>query len=231
MFEDYYDSCEPTAIESAYQEFVEKAKMLLKDEVKQKIGESKKVLEEANKIRNEYYDKKREYEKLIENQEGEIKKQVEKLKNEWIESLNLDLDVGQTVWTVGEFDTDSIICPHCKGKHSTVKIINGKENTSLCKFCSYDGRIYKKTYNIRQCKICCIEVRLLKRNNNVWEEDDSKNIENKITCIYVKGNCYQHSRKDIFIKEEDAEKECKEMNDKEEELFNSKIKGEPKNEE
>ena len=219
MFEDYYDSYEPTAIEGAYQEFVDKASTLLKDEVKQKIEESKKVLGEANKIKSEYFDKKREYEKLIGNQEKEIEKQIEQSKDEWVKNKGLNLDVGQIVWVIrkNDFPLKEIVCPHCNGKHNIEKIIDGRIFKSGCDICNWDGKICLYKYEVEQTNITSINIEISKG----YYGDKDKGWVFNTTVVTNLNKHYVVT----FIIEEDANKKCKEMNDKEEELFNSKIKG------
>ena len=116
---DYYDEeyYEPSKIEQAYQEFLDKAKECMKDDLAQQV---KKVEEDKNRVYNreeELAVKERELnerEYQINKKYEEIDSYQDKVIADWLSKFGVDLTPGQKVYTIGrkcvEYD-----CPRCNG--------------------------------------------------------------------------------------------------------------------
>lgn len=153
MYNDYYDDeCyEPSKIEQAYQEFLDKAKECMKDDLTQ---QAKKVEEDKNRVYNQEEElavKERE----LNEREYQINKKYEEIDNyqdkviaDWLSKFGVDLEVGQKVYTIG-WKYVVYDCPKCNGS----------------------GKIKATTEQGEQIEVTCPECGKYRRNGKKEKEE------------------------------------------------------------
>lgn len=228
MYDDYYDEeyYEPSKIEQAYQEFLDKAKECMKEDLSQ---QAKKVEEDKNRVSNreeELAVKERE----LNEREYQINKKYEDIDNyqdkviyDWLSKFGVDLTPGQKVYTIGRkyvvYD-----CPKCNGT-GKIKVTTeqGEQIEITCPECGKyyrSGKKEKDEYFIQTRYVDRIGIKIsigkkddykypisitmkggFKREDSYYEYDD--------VWLVEKLGSYDYrtvSRKDIYLTEEECQK-------------------------
>lgn len=181
-FDEYYDDeyYEPSKIEQAYQEFLEKAKECVKEDLAQQI---KKVKEDKNYV----YNKDEELtvkERELNQRELEINKKYDNLDKykedivlDWLTQNGLDLTPGQKVYVI---DNKYIkhTCPNCNGSGKiSVKDINNKNYEMRCPNCN-SGNIEEIRYLVKEMYVCNVSINVEISKTTDWK---------KSTQLFVRG--------------------------------------------
>lgn len=154
---DYYDEeyYEPSKIEQAYQEFLDKAKECMKEDLAQ---QAKQIEEDKNRVSNreeELAVKERELnerEYQINKKYEEIDSYQDKVIADWLSKYGVDLEVGQKVYTIVS-NNESYECPRCGGT-GKIKVTTekGEQIEVNCPDCVSNypkGKLYRKIYSIK----------------------------------------------------------------------------------
>lgn len=225
---DYYDDeCyEPSKIEQAYQEFLDKTKECMKEDLAQQV---KKVEEDKNRVYNreeELAVKERELnerEYQINKKYDEIDKYQDKVIYNWLSKFGVDLTPGQKVYTIG-WKRVVYDCPKCNGtgkiKATTEQ---GEQIEVTCPECGAyhrSGKKEKDEYFIQTRYVYKIGIKII-----IGEKDDySHPISIKMKGGFAREDSYYEyddvwlvetlgsydyrtaSRKDIYLTEEECQK-------------------------
>lgn len=227
MYDDYYDEeyYESTKIEQAYQEFLDKAKECMKEDLAQ---QAKKVEEDKNRVSNreeELAVKERELnerEHQIDKKYEEIDSYQDKVIYDWLSKFGVDLKPGQKVYTIDkkcvEYD-----CPRCNGAGKiNVTTEQGEQMKITCPECGKyykSGKKRKYEYFIQTRYVYSVDIYIsIQRMNNrkhpieitmhgghkkedYYGYDDILLVEKLGSCDYRAA-----SREDIYLTEEECQK-------------------------
>lgn len=133
-YENYYN--EPSEVDELFNEFSEKLKTMLKNEVVEnakKYDVNKYEIKTAMSIANGL---KEEYEKKLEELNNEISKAAQEQHNKWLEKLlHTDIKPGDTVYKVYSNGYTYLTCPYCE--NGKVKLTLGDKVESVnCPICN-----------------------------------------------------------------------------------------------
>ena len=227
-YDDYYDEeyYESSKIEQAYQEFLDKTKECMKDDLAQ---QAKKVEEDKNRVYNreeELAVKERELnerERQIDKKYEEIDNYQDKVIADWLSKFGVDLKVGQKVYTIG-WKFTVYDCPRCNGT-GKIKVTTeqGEQIEITCPECGKyrrNGKKEKEEYFIQTRYVDRIGIKIsigekddykypisismkggFKRENSYYEYDDVWLVEKPGSYDYRTA-----SRKDIYLTEEECQK-------------------------
>lgn len=227
-YDDYYDEeyYEPSKIEQAYQEFLDRAKECMKEDLAQK---AKQVEEDKNHVSNreeELAVKERELnerEYQINKKYEEIDSYQDKVIADWLSKYGVDLELGQKVYTIG-WKCTVYDCPKCNGTGKIKATTEQGEQIEVtcpeCGKCHRSGKKEKDEYFIQTRYVYKIDIKIsigkkddykypisismkggFKREDSYYEYDDVWLVEKPGSYDYRTA-----SRKNIYLTEEECQK-------------------------
>lgn len=215
MFDEIYDYYEQSELDLAHSEFLKKVNEIIKSDLKNIVKRNK---EKEISLKNEWKEisiKRKEIEELEKSviaREQLLEKTKGKIVADFLQNYGLDLNIGQEVWYIvcqGHNET----CDECNGMKEYEKEIDGEIYTRKCNKCNGSGKIYIKDYSIKSGKVKKIKTKIIINKDYVCKQDNAHWWCDDIEIVLE--NDDYHSRKNLYLTEEDAIKVVNERKAKE----------------
>lgn len=157
-YEEYYN--EPSEVEILFNEFSEKLKTMLKNEIVENAKKHNVDKDQVKTMMMIANGLKEEYEKKLENFEVEINKKSMEYHNLWLEKLlKTDIKVGDTVYKVFQSGSTELKCPYCENGQIQIKL-KDKFEWVQCPICKgWKPRLPK--YDYKKVKVAELQITLI----------------------------------------------------------------------
>lgn len=156
-YENYYN--EPSEVDDLFNEYSEKLKTMLKNEVVENAKKYDINKDEVKTMMSVANGLKEEYERKLEEFDNQINNKAMEYHNKWLEKLlGSDLKIGDTVYKIISNGSTKLQCPYCnKGKIE----VNLKDKTEevQCPICNGWSPSLQK-YTFKKTKIINMKITL-----------------------------------------------------------------------
>lgn len=212
---DYQNYIEQSELDLITQELLDKCEEHFKEQLKLKIKKIEADEIYLKKEKEKYWQREREYDekiKTLKQKENELINKKEQIIFENIQTLGLDLKIGQKVYFLGRI-TYSEKCPRCNGTGELYFEKDDLKYKTKCPDCFYgDKRTYE--YVIKESTIRRIHFSFYADNDGIKKENVCAWSGNW-DYNYIMLECYiekKFIRQDLFLTKEEAEIALKEKN-------------------